>query len=273
MIGGSAKWISADLQSALRLSFRTIEQSENDGDRHLRRRSDLEATHWWFTERRRFFGRIIQRLPLSVDAHILDIGTSTALICACCVISVFRSSKVWTTRRSRALVCRERLRPSHCWRHLPISVSRCEFDLVLATDVIEHVDDDTAALREIRRVLKPGGHALITVPAFQSLWGVQDEIGQHKRRYPRRRTSSRNEAAGLSICKKFYFNYFLFLPILATRHYSAVTGARAKRKRVEFALHESISENDFSIRCMDSPGSASAFRRVVSRRCIARRPT
>jgi SAM-dependent methyltransferase len=57
------------------------------------------------------------------------------------------------------------------------------FDLVLATDIIEHVDDDLAALRELRRVLKPGGYLLLTtIPAFHVLWGLQDDVGHHKRR-------------------------------------------------------------------------------------------
>ena len=57
------------------------------------------------------------------------------------------------------------------------------FELVLATDIIEHVDDDLQAITEIRRVLAPGGTAIITVPAFQSLWGLQDDVAHHKRRY------------------------------------------------------------------------------------------
>jgi hypothetical protein len=72
-------------------------------------------------------------------------------------------------------------------------------------------------LREIRRVLKSDGRVIITVPAFQSLWGVQDEIGQHKRRYRASQVLQRTNAAGLVVSRKFYFNYLLFLPILLVR--------------------------------------------------------
>src|SRR5262249_915243 len=87
------------------------------------------------------------------------------------------------------------------------------FDLILATDVIEHVEDDGQAIREIRRVLRPGGHALITVPAFPSLWGLQDRVAHHKRRYRMGRLLECIEGAGLSVDRAYPFNFLLFLPI------------------------------------------------------------
>jgi ubiquinone/menaquinone biosynthesis C-methylase UbiE len=56
-------------------------------------------------------------------------------------------------------------------------------DIVTAMDVIEHIPDDKAALREISRILKPGGYLLATVPAFQSLWSDHDVALHHFRRY------------------------------------------------------------------------------------------
>ena len=60
------------------------------------------------------------------------------------------------------------------------------FDLVTTLDVIEHVDDDVATLAELRRVLRPGGLLLVAVPAYMFLWGTQDEVSQHRRRYTNR---------------------------------------------------------------------------------------
>jgi SAM-dependent methyltransferase len=91
------------------------------------------------------------------------------------------------------------------------------FDLVLATDVIEHVDDDALALAEIARVLAPGGQVLITVPAFRSLWGLQDEVALHKRRYRLRPLLDLVRSAGLRPSESFYFNYVLFAPIWLAR--------------------------------------------------------
>ena len=102
------------------------------------------------------------------------------------------------------------------------------FDLVLATDIIEHVEDDLRALREISRVLAPGGRALITVPAYQSLWGLQDEQSHHKRRYRLRPLSERIAASGLRPLKGYYFNYLLFVPIWAVRRGMARLGIRVE---------------------------------------------
>ena len=60
------------------------------------------------------------------------------------------------------------------------------FDLAVSLDVIEHLEDDLGALRELRRVVAPGGALLVTVPAYQWLWSGHDEINHHHRRYNRR---------------------------------------------------------------------------------------
>ena len=91
------------------------------------------------------------------------------------------------------------------------------FDVVMALDVLEHVADDQNGLAEVFRVLKPGGHALLFVPAFRSLWSITDELSHHFRRYTRPEFSGKVAAAGLQIVRSSYFNTFLFLPIALVR--------------------------------------------------------
>lgn len=91
------------------------------------------------------------------------------------------------------------------------------FDLVLALDVLEHIKDDRKALSEINRVLKPGGIAIIFVPAFMFLWGVTDERSQHERRYTLRELKEKTKNAGFGVIRASYFNTFLFLPIAFLR--------------------------------------------------------
>jgi SAM-dependent methyltransferase len=91
------------------------------------------------------------------------------------------------------------------------------FDLVTALDVVEHLDDDEAALREMRRVLRPGGNLLLTVPAHPFLWGDQDEVNQHRRRYVAPEVRERLTASGFDVLRLTYINAFMFAPIAAVR--------------------------------------------------------
>ena len=91
------------------------------------------------------------------------------------------------------------------------------FDVVLALDVLEHLDDDVAGLSEAVRLLKPGGLLLITVPALRSLWGTQDQVSHHRRRYTKRTLTGLFERARLPRPYVSYFNTFLFPPIAAVR--------------------------------------------------------
>ena len=91
------------------------------------------------------------------------------------------------------------------------------FHFVLAADMLEHVANDLKALKEIWRVLQPGGCAVITVPAFQYLWGVQDLTAQHHRRYDMKHLRQAAIEAGFDCLDSFYFNYLLFTLILIVR--------------------------------------------------------
>lgn len=91
------------------------------------------------------------------------------------------------------------------------------FDLVTSLDVIEHIDDDVGALREMWRVLRPGGHVLLTVPAHRFMWGDQDEINMHKRRYVAGEIRDRLNLSGFDVVRLSYMNAFMFFPIAAIR--------------------------------------------------------
>lgn len=180
--------------------------------------AEVEEHHWWFVGRRRLFARLLDDLATPRDAAFLDIGTSTGSNLRLLrqlgypnVSGVDRSQQAIEYCRSKGLGSVEL--GDTC--DLPFASE--SFDVVLATDVIEHVEDDLQALREIRRVLKPGGHAVITVPAFKMLWGLQDEAGHHKRRYRLGDLVKKVLDAGLVPVRKHYFNYLLFVPILAAR--------------------------------------------------------
>lgn len=88
------------------------------------------------------------------------------------------------------------------------------FDLVCLFDVLEHLDDDGAALTEVRRVLRPGGRVLIHVPAHPLLFAQNDAVSGHRRRYTRRRLRRVVEESGLEV-QRLSGSDLLLLPLIA----------------------------------------------------------
>jgi SAM-dependent methyltransferase len=176
--------------------------------------AELEADHWWFVGRRELFARLIEELAVDRQSAALDVGTGTGANLALLRRLGFRRAVGLDSSAEAIGFCRARgLGEVRQGDIGALPFADASFDLVLATDVIEHVDDDVGALREIGRVLSPEGHVLLTVPALQALWGLQDELAQHKRRYRRSALLQRMRDAGLQPVRSFYFNSLLLGPI------------------------------------------------------------
>jgi len=176
--------------------------------------AEAEATHWWFVGRRRLFAREIDKTGLPRVSRVLDIGTSTGANLRLLRDLDFHAVEGLDFSPEAIRYCRDKgLGLVRQGDVCAMPFSDASFDLLLATDIIEHVDDDLAALREVARVLRPGGKVLITVPAFPMLWGLQDRIGQHKRRYRMRQLVDRVTRAGLAVDVRYHFNFLLFVPI------------------------------------------------------------
>lgn len=89
--------------------------------------------------------------------------------------------------------------------------------VVTLLDVLEHLDDDQAAVREIRRILKPGGLLVITVPALRWLWSDWDVTLHHRRRYHEPELRRLLAGVGLEIIQCRYINWIALLPIALVR--------------------------------------------------------
>jgi SAM-dependent methyltransferase len=178
----------------------------------------VEETHWWFVGRRRLFRRELDRAGIPPGATILDVGTSTgANLRLLRDLGYTRVTGLDVSPDAIRFCEAKGLGPVQQGDVCAIPFPDGHFDLVLATDVIEHVDDEAKALAEIRRVLAPGGRVLLTVPAFPSLWGLQDDVALHRRRYRLGSLLDLVRRAGLRPRRAFYFNYLLFLPIWLAR--------------------------------------------------------
>jgi len=91
------------------------------------------------------------------------------------------------------------------------------YDAAVALDVLEHIEDDVLAAKNVFRALKPGASCIFTVPAFQSLWSEHDENLMHKRRYDRQGLITVLKSAGFSIVYCSYINFWLLIPIFLVR--------------------------------------------------------
>jgi SAM-dependent methyltransferase len=89
------------------------------------------------------------------------------------------------------------------------------FDLICMLDVLEHIDDDLAALQTLRSKLNQKGKIFITVPAYKFLWSDHDVASHHKRRYVKKQITNLVSKSGLKVKYSTYFNTFLF-PVIAS---------------------------------------------------------
>lgn len=175
------------------------------------------AAHWWVTARREIFGRLLDRhAGVPDDARIADLGPGHGVNLPLfenrgnlCVLDSDVGSLVSCRDAGVAAAVRADA------TRLPFADG--SLHLVTALDVIEHLDDDGLALRECHRVLRPDGKLLLSVPALQILWGRQDVLSEHRRRYGKRQLRECVAAAGFEIKRLSYFNTLLFPPIFLVR--------------------------------------------------------
>ena len=86
------------------------------------------------------------------------------------------------------------------------------FDIIIASDILEHIDDDARAFHEWIRILKFGGKLILFVPAFKFLWSKHDELNMHFRRYTKRDILKLFNSTTVRILRNSYWNFSFFLP-------------------------------------------------------------
>lgn len=191
---------------------------------------EVEGTHWWFAGRRRILESFLERIIADLNIkdrqpRILDVGCGTGANLE--MLSHFGEAEGVDVSAEALAFCHargiERVRLGAAEK-LPFEDG--SFDLVTALDVVEHLDDDAVGLREMRRVLRPEGRALLFVPAFMFLWGVQDDISHHRRRYRLPQLLKTVRAAGFEIERATYANITFFAPILLGRALMRATRLR-----------------------------------------------
>tara|TARA_B100000989_G_scaffold289453_1_gene261344 strand:+ start:427 stop:1158 length:732 start_codon:yes stop_codon:yes gene_type:complete len=184
---------------------------------HYSFESNIEKNFWWFKVRRFFFSREIIKL-INKNQTILDIGSSSGSNLRMLEEMGYQNYTGLDPSIEAIKQCKKKgftkiVRGNAC--NLPFKSSSIDF--IIASDVIEHIENDKLALSEIHRVLKKNSYAIITVPAFKFLWSLHDDNSMHKRRYTKKSLGDLIDNKKFEIKKFFYFNFLLFLPIFLAR--------------------------------------------------------
>lgn len=190
-----------------------------------REMAELDERHWWYSARREVLADLIRReVKPPPKARILEIGCGTGHNLD--MLGEFGKVDALELDDEARAIAERRLGREVMSDPLPelAGVRSRQYHLIAALDVIEHVDDDHAAIAAIAAKLKRGGKLLMTVPAHQWMWSAHDVVNHHKRRYSKQALRRLIDSSPLRLDKIGYFNSLLFPFAVAERFASKVRG-------------------------------------------------
>jgi SAM-dependent methyltransferase len=231
---------------------------------------EIEGFHWWFAVRRKLLMSILSSIHLPSECLTLDIGCGAGSN-----LKTLRSAGLNVIGFDRSMYALSLVKRKSQFplingdlNMLPIQPK--SIGLIIAMDILEHLENDMNGIREFYQVLKEGGILILTVPAFKFLWGIQDRVTGHKRRYSRHEVLSKLSNQGFDILKSSYFNFFLFFPILLARRVIHLLGLRIESENeinspiINILLKAIFSLETYILKYFQFPFGVSIF-------CIARK--
>lgn len=213
----------------------------------------VQQRHWWYAARREILFALIKKMKLPHAPAILEIGCGTGanlqILSQHGALSAMEYDETAKRIANELGICRVL---AGC---LPNSVpyEDASFDLICLLDVLEHIEDDQAALARVLRLLKPGGLLLVTVPAYQWLWSEHDVAHGHYRRYTTRDLRQKAIDASFNVEYATYFNTLLFPIVVSVRmigklfHRREMTGTALPGRWINWILKKTFSSERFFI--------------------------
>ncbi|MBI4577640.1 MAG: class I SAM-dependent methyltransferase [Planctomycetes bacterium] len=177
-----------------------------------------ESDHWWFRARRVLVLRMVETAARAQGwparrLRLLDYGCGTGSL----IPALARLGEAWGADVAREALEGPAAAPS-AGRLIDlrgaVEAHRASFDVVTALDVLEHMDDDLEGLRALGGLLVPRGQAVVTVPAYRWLWGGEDHLSEHRRRYTPDGLSTLARRSGFRVLHSSPFNLAI-LPAVA----------------------------------------------------------
>jgi len=178
---------------------------------------ELEREQWWFKSRRDMVLRFVRQFPAE---KVLDIGCSSGLLLENLQEEGFAPKQLYGIDISPEGIekCRKKgFEQCYVMDGAAIDLPKGSFDLLVASDCLEHIEEDEKALQNWLTLLKPGGVLICFVPAYRSLWSEHDVVNHHFRRYTRTELVEKMREARFKVLKSGYWNALLFPPVFAFR--------------------------------------------------------
>jgi len=180
----------------------------------------IEQTHWWFRARRIILRTLINRyVEWTDDSSVLEVGVGPGENLRRLYPAGVKRYGLEPDAGNARLASERSGCPVHVGviEALPAELATRRYSVITLFDVLEHIQDDRGALRIIHERLTDEGWLFLSVPAYMWMWGRQDVVNLHCRRYRRSRLRRLVEEAGFDVHRATYFNSFLFPPIALFR--------------------------------------------------------
>ncbi|MFP4845458.1 class I SAM-dependent methyltransferase [Winogradskyella sp. PE311] len=178
---------------------------------------EIEDSHFWFKSRRNYILQLLK--DENRNSRILDIGCSSGLLLKDLENIGFKKENLFGIDISKKAIdnCKSNgLNNCFVMSGENITIQQ-NFDIIIASDCLEHIERDTDAVKNWKQSLKIGGKMFVFVPAFKSLWSNHDVVNMHFRRYKKKQLTNILIDNQLEIKKSGYWNFTLFLPLYVIR--------------------------------------------------------
>ena len=181
---------------------------------------EVENDHWWHKHKRKLVHQLISKY-VNRPGKVLDVGAGTGKVLSELKLTGWQVEGVdgekeavrWAKKRGVVIKKHDLV------KKLPFKDN--SFDLVVSLDVLEHIKDDKKLLKEMKRVVKPKGIILVTVPAYQWLYSYWDKMLSHFRRYSKRDLRKLGNQVKLTMTFISYYSSFYLLPAVLVRKIKA----------------------------------------------------
>ena len=203
----------------------------------------LEESNWWFVARRDIIYRLIKSFNPKDNIDILDVGCSGGNLIEFLKNKGFHNLSGIDISADAIKICQQKdLSNVFVADGIKTPFPENKFDIIIASDILEHIKDDGVALKEWKRILKKDGKMIIFVPAFGFLWSDHDKANQHYRRYTKNSLSELAKKSGCRTERISYWNFLLFLPTFIVRIVQRLFTTKSKNSDQLYSLNSLINK-------------------------------